>query len=62
MRVTALSPSGRKIQGAHKLIEVGQPAPDFTLTDHNRRLVSLDRYRDIQNVVLSFFVFAFTDN
>ncbi len=44
------------------MIEVGQPAPDFTLTDHNRRLVSLERYRDIQNVVLSFFVFAFTDN
>ena len=44
------------------MIEVGQPAPNFTLTDHNRRLVSLERYSDIQNVVLSFFVFAFTDN
>ncbi len=44
------------------MIEVGQPAPDFTLTDHNRRLVSLDRFKDVQNVVLSFFVFAFTDN
>mgnify|MGYP006093962969 FL=1 len=44
------------------MIDVGQSAPDFTLTDHNRRLVSLDQYRDIQNVVLSFFIFAFTDN
>ena len=44
------------------MIEVGQTAPNFTLTDHNRQLVSLEQYRDIQNVVLSFFVFAFTDN
>lgn len=44
------------------MIEAGQPAPDFALTDHNRRLVSLDKYRGIQHVVLSFFVFAFTDN
>jgi peroxiredoxin len=49
-------------QGAPNVIEVGQPAPDFTLIDHNRREVSLGQYRGVQNVVLSFFVFAFTDN
>ncbi len=44
------------------MIEVGQSAPDFTLTDHNKRQVSLSQYTGLQNVVLSFFVFAFTDN
>ncbi len=44
------------------MIEVGQQAPDFALTDHNRRQVSLSDFRGRKNVVLSFFVFAFTDN
>ena len=44
------------------MIEVGRRAPDFTLTDHNRRQVSLSDFRGVKNVVLSFFVFAFTDN
>ncbi len=44
------------------MIEVGQPAPDFTLTDHNRRQISLSGFQGRKNVVLSFFVFAFTDN
>ena len=44
------------------MIEVGQQAPDFTLTDHNKRQVSLSDFRDRKNVVLSFFVLAFTDN
>ena len=44
------------------MIEVGRQAPDFTLTDHNRRQVSLSDFRGRKNVVLSFFVFAFTDN
>lgn len=44
------------------MIEVGHRAPDFTLTDHNKREVSLSDFRGRKNVVLSFFVFAFTDN
>ncbi len=44
------------------MIEAGQPAPDFTLVDHNKRQVSLSGFRGRKNVVLSFFVFAFTDN
>ena len=44
------------------MIEVGQKAPDFTLADHNKREVSLRDFRGRKNVVLSFFVFAFTDN
>ena len=41
--------------------DVGQPAPDFTLFDHNRRKVTLGQFRGKKNVVLSFFVLAFTD-
>ena len=41
--------------------EAGDPAPNFTLTDHNRRQVTLSQFRGKKNVVLSFFVFAFTD-
>ena len=41
--------------------EVGDPAPNFTLTDHNRRQFTLSHFRGKKNVVLSFFVFAFTD-
>ena len=44
------------------MIEVGQQAPEFTLVDHNKRLVSLSQYRGKKNAVLSFFIFAFTDN
>ena len=41
--------------------DVGQPAPDFNLVDHNRRQVILSQFRGKKNVVLSFFVLAFTD-
>ena len=43
------------------MADVGQPAPDFTLVDHNRRQVTLSQFRGKKNVVLSFFVLAFTD-
>ncbi len=41
------------------MLDVGQPAPDFSLVDHNSRHVTLSEFRGMSNVVLSFFVFAF---
>ena len=41
--------------------EVGQTAPDFNLIDHNMRAVTLGGFRGRKNVVLCFFVLAFTD-
>ena len=41
--------------------EVGQPAPDFTLVDHNKKPVTLSSFRGNKNVVVCFFVRAFTD-
>ena len=42
------------------MIEVGQQAPDFTLTDHNRESVSLGQFKGQRSVVLSIFPAAFT--
>ena len=42
------------------MIEVGQPAPDFTLPAHNGENVTLSQYKGDKNVVLSFHLFSFT--
>ena len=39
---------------------VGQPAPDFALTDQNGRLVKLNDFRGKSTVVLAFYIRAFT--
>jgi peroxiredoxin len=41
-------------------LKVGDPAPDFTLTDNNRNQVRLSDFKGKKNVVLAFFVLAFT--
>jgi peroxiredoxin len=40
--------------------EVGQEAPDFTLTSQNREKVTLSDFRGAKNVLLMFYPFAFT--
>jgi cytochrome oxidase Cu insertion factor (SCO1/SenC/PrrC family) len=40
--------------------KVGETAPDFTLLDQNRKEVKLSDFRGKKNVVLAFYVFAFT--
>jgi cytochrome oxidase Cu insertion factor (SCO1/SenC/PrrC family) len=41
-------------------LAVGDVAPDFTLRDQNLRETTLSEFRGKKNVVLAFFVFAFT--
>lgn len=41
-------------------LKVGQPAPDFTLTDTEGKEVKLSDFRGKKNVVLAFYVLAFT--
>ncbi len=41
-------------------IKVGDQAPDFTLKDQHGADVSLASFRGKKNVVLAFYVFAFT--
>ena len=40
--------------------EVGQPAPDFALSDQNGRTVKLSDFRGKSHVVLAFYIRAFT--
>jgi cytochrome oxidase Cu insertion factor (SCO1/SenC/PrrC family) len=41
-------------------LKVGDKVPDFTLKDQNGKDVSLHDYEGKKNLVLAFFVFAFT--
>ena len=41
-------------------LKVGDPAPDFTLVDQNRKPVKLSDFKGKKNVVLAFYVLAFT--
>lgn len=41
-------------------LKVGDLAPDFSLPDQNGNTVRLSDFRGKQNVVLAFFVLAFT--
>jgi peroxiredoxin len=41
-------------------LKVGDTAPDFTLVDTAGKRVTLSEFRGKSNVVLAFYVFAFT--
>lgn len=41
-------------------LKVGMPAPDFTLNDTAGKPVKLSDYKGKKNVVLAFYVLAFT--
>jgi cytochrome oxidase Cu insertion factor (SCO1/SenC/PrrC family) len=41
-------------------LKVGDPAPDFTLSNTKGEKVSLSDFRGKKNVVLAFYVLAFT--
>ena len=46
--------------GSGSAPQVGQPAPDFALTDQNGRTVKLSDSHGQRNVVLAFYIRAFT--
>ncbi len=45
---------------AHTHLKVGDVAPDFALRDQNRNVVKLSDFQGKKNVVLAFYVLAFT--
>ncbi len=65
----ALIPAGRYLAGAEAAqqspvakthLKVSEMAPDFTLQDQNRQSVKLSDFRGKKNVVVAFYVLAFT--
>jgi peroxiredoxin len=45
---------------AHTNLKVGDMAPDFTLPDNGGKQVHLSDFRGKKNVILAFYVLAFT--
>ena len=41
-------------------VNVGDPAPDFTLPSHLDKKTTLSKYRGKKNVVIAFFPLAWT--
>ena len=56
----AAKPAANKETAPEPKVKVGDMAPDFTLKDQNRKDVKLSDFRGKNNVVVAFFVFAFT--
>ena len=49
------------VKVSHTSLKVGDVAPDFTLLDNKWKQVHLSDYRGKKNVVLAFYVLAFTE-
>lgn len=54
------APAQQQPAVAHTNLKVGDMAPDFTLPDSAGHQVHLADYRGKKNVVLAFYVLAFT--
>ena len=54
-------PASQKPEVAHTYLKVGDAAPDFTLLDNKWKPVRLSDFRGKKNVVLAFYVLAFTE-
>ena len=49
------------VQVNHTSLKAGDMAPDFTLLDNHWKQIHLSDYRGKKNVVLAFYVLAFTE-
>jgi cytochrome oxidase Cu insertion factor (SCO1/SenC/PrrC family) len=49
------------VKVTHTSLKAGDMAPDFTLLDNQWKQVHLSDYRGKKNVVLAFYVLAFTE-
>ena len=58
--VVATCATGLAQQAPKTQLKVGDTAPDFTLTDTEGKAVKLSDFRGKKNVVLAFYVLAFT--
>ena len=53
--------SQEDVKVSHTSLKVGDMAPDFTLLDNKWKQIHLSDYRGKKNVVLAFYVLAFTE-
>jgi cytochrome oxidase Cu insertion factor (SCO1/SenC/PrrC family) len=51
----------QNVKVSHTSLKPGDLAPDFTLLDNHWKQVHLSDYRGKKNVVLAFYVLAFTE-
>jgi len=58
--VTAVG-AQQNVKVSHTSLKAGDMAPDFTLLDNHWKQVHLSDYRGKKNVVLAFYVLAFTE-
>jgi hypothetical protein len=49
------------VKVTHTSLKAGDMAPDFTLLDNQWKQIRLGDYRGKKNVVLAFYVLAFTE-
>ena len=55
-----VAPAAKAQQQLVTNVKIGEMAPDFTLPDHNGNQVKLSDFKNKKNVVLAFYVLAFT--
>jgi cytochrome oxidase Cu insertion factor (SCO1/SenC/PrrC family) len=58
---TGNSAARQNAKVAHTTLKTGDMAPDFTLLDNHWKQIHLSDYRGKKNVVLAFYVLAFTE-
>ncbi len=58
--LTAAPPVQSSAPGGSTTLKLGDPAPDFEVPDQNGKKVRLSDFKGKKNVVLAFYVLAFT--
>jgi len=53
--------SAQNVKITHTALKTGEMAPDFTLLDNHWKPVRLSDFRGKKNVVLAFYVLAFSE-
>jgi len=61
MATSAIRAAQEDVKVNHTSLKAGDMAPDFMLLDNHWKQIHLSDYRGKKNVVLAFYVLAFTE-